>query len=50
MKNEMGGWMANYEELEPRFKQSLLDWMETKNPFWSLLGMEVLEMKINYLK
>jgi len=42
--------MTDYEELEPRFKQSLLDWMKTKNPFWSLLGMEILEIKKGWAK
>jgi len=37
--------MTEYEELNPHFKQSLLNWMETKNPFWSLLGMEIIEIK-----
>jgi uncharacterized protein (TIGR00369 family) len=34
-----------YEELTPRFKASLLDWMKTKNPFWTLLGMELVDAK-----
>lgn len=37
--------MPQYEELAPRFKAALLDWMKTKNPFWALLGMELLEIK-----
>ena len=37
--------MAQYEKLAPRFKAALLDWMKTKNPFWALLGMELLEIK-----
>ena len=37
--------MTEYEELNPHFKESLLNWMETKNPFWSLLGMEIIEIK-----
>ena len=40
--------MARYEELDPRFKKSLLDWMKTRNPFWSLLGMEIIEVKNEY--
>jgi acyl-CoA thioesterase len=42
--------MVAYEELEPRFKESLLNWMETKNPFWSLLGMEIIEIKKGWAK
>ena len=37
--------MAEYEELAPRFKAAILDWMKTRNPFWALLGMELLEIK-----
>ena len=37
--------MADYEELAPRFKAAILDWMKTRNPFWALLGMELLEIK-----
>jgi len=42
---EMVEIMANYEELAPRFKEAILDWMKTRNPFWSLLGMELMEVK-----
>ena len=38
--------MAAYEELAPRFKETLMDWQKTKNPFWSLLGMELVSRKI----
>ena len=37
--------MVEYEELAPRFKAAILDWMKTRNPFWTLLGMELLEIK-----
>jgi uncharacterized protein (TIGR00369 family) len=42
--------MSEYEELNPRFKESLLNWMQTKNPFWSLLGMELVEIKRGWAK
>ena len=42
--------MVAYAELEPRFKDALLDWMKTKNPFWSLLGMEIIEIKKGWAK
>jgi len=42
--------MSEYEDLNPRFKESLLNWMETKNPFWSLLGMELIEIKKGWAK
>ena len=37
--------MVEYEELAPRFKAAILEWMETRNPFWSLLGMELMDIK-----
>jgi acyl-CoA thioesterase len=42
--------MSEFEELNPRFKESLLDWMKTRNPFWSLLGMEIIEVKKGWAK
>jgi len=42
--------MAEYEELAPRFKAALMEWMETRNPFWSLLGMELIEIKKGWAK
>ena len=42
--------MTDYEELDPGFKKSLLDWMKTRNPFWSLLGMEIIEIKKGWAK
>ena len=37
--------MTEYEELAPRFKEAILSWMKNRNPFWSLLGMELMEVK-----
>ena len=42
--------MSEYEEIDPRFKESLLNWMKTNNPFWSLLGMELAEIKKGWAK
>ena len=42
--------MAEYEELSPRFKEALMNWQKTKNPFWSLLGMELTEIKKGWAK
>ena len=42
--------MPEYEELNPRFKDSILNWMKTNNPFWSLLGMELTEIKKGWAK
>ena len=37
--------MEQYEALAPRFEAAILDWMKTRNPFWALLGMELVEIK-----
>ena len=37
--------MTEYEDLAPRFTTTILDWMKTRNPFWSLLGMELVQVK-----
>ena len=42
--------MAQYEELDPGFKKSIVEWMKTHNHFWSLLGMEIVEMKKGWAK
>ncbi|MCP4628679.1 MAG: PaaI family thioesterase [bacterium] len=42
--------MSEYEELAPRFKAAIEDWMKNKNPFWALLGMELLEIKTGWAK
>jgi uncharacterized protein (TIGR00369 family) len=42
--------VTEYEELTPRFKTAILDWMKTRNPFWSLLGMELMEIKKGWAK
>ena len=42
--------MSDYEDLNPRFKASLLNWMKTNNPFWSLLGMEIIGIKKGWAK
>ena len=42
--------MSEYEDLDPRLKESLLNWMKTNNPFWSLLGMEIVGIKKGWAK
>ena len=42
--------MSEYEELAPRFKAAIEDWMKNKNPFWALLAIELLEMKKGWAK
>ena len=37
--------MLEYEEVAPEFKKALMNRMHTQNPFWSLLGMELLDVK-----
>ena len=47
---EMVEIMANYEDLSPRFKEAILDWMKTRNPFWALLGIEIVEIRKGWAK
>ena len=42
--------MPEYEELEPHFKDVLLENMKTKAPFWKLLGMELVDVKKGWAK
>jgi acyl-CoA thioesterase len=42
--------MAQYEALDPRFQAAIEDWMKNKNPFWALLGMELMEIKKGWAK
>ena len=42
--------MTEYEELSPKFKDALINWQKTKNPFWSLLGMELVAVKKGWAK
>ena len=42
--------MNDYEALEPRFQEALANWMKTRNPFWSLLGIELIEVKKGWAK
>jgi acyl-CoA thioesterase len=45
-----GETMTEHEELAPSFKAAILNWMKIKNPFWSLLGMELVEVKKGWAK
>ena len=42
--------MAQYEEIDAKFKKSIMEWMKNHNHFWSLLGMEIVEMKKGWAK
>jgi len=37
--------MTDYEEIAPDFKNALMKTMQTKSPFWSLLGMELVDAR-----
>jgi uncharacterized protein (TIGR00369 family) len=37
--------MSEYEKVAPEFKKNLMNRMHTQNPFWSLLGMELLDVR-----
>lgn len=37
--------LTEHEELAPQFKATILDWMKTRNPFWALLGLELVEIR-----
>lgn len=42
--------MSEYEELDPRFREYLLNRMRKNNPFWSLIGMEIILVKKGWAK
>ena len=42
--------MSEYEELNPQFKEHLLNWMKTNNQFWTFLGMEILDVRKGWAK
>jgi uncharacterized protein (TIGR00369 family) len=42
--------MIVYEELSPGFREALMSWQKTKNPYWSLLGMELVDVKKGWAK
>ena len=50
LNTEMMKNMTEYEELSPRFKEALMEWQKTENPFWSLLGMELIAVKKGWAK
>ena len=37
--------VMEHEELAPRFRAAILDWMKTKNPFWAHVGLELVEIR-----
>lgn len=39
-----------YEELEPGHREALLTRIQTASPFWSLLGMELVDVKKGWAK
>jgi len=45
MVNLIKGGMEEFEELDPKLKEFLIETMKTKSPFWTLLGMEIVDVK-----
>ena len=37
--------MPDYEDLSPNFKRTLLKKIKSKQPFWTLLGIQLLDVK-----
>ena len=42
--------MIEYEELDPKFKKLIIEKMKTESPYWSLLGMELVDIKKGWAK
>jgi len=42
--------MEGFEELEPKFKDLLIETMKTKSPYWALLGMEIVDVRKGWAK
>ena len=42
--------VTEHEELAPRFKAAIQDWMKTRNPYWALLGLELVEIRKGWAK
>jgi len=42
--------MEEFEELEPKLKELLIETMKTASPFWALLGMEIVDVKKGWAK
>ena len=40
--------MTDFEELPPRFKEALLTKTKANSPFWSLLDMDLIDVKKGY--
>jgi acyl-CoA thioesterase len=42
--------VSEYEELAPHFRRALLEKVKTKQPYWALLGIELLDVKKGWAK
>ncbi len=42
--------MTHYEDLAPKFRESLLAKMRQESPFWDLLGLELADVKKGWAK
>ncbi len=42
--------MTHYEDLLPKFKETLLTRMQEESPYWTLLGLEIADIKKGWAK
>lgn len=42
--------MPEYEELSPELKELIIETMKTQSPYWSLLGIELVDIKKGWAK
>ncbi len=42
--------MTGYEELDPEFKEFIIEKIKTQSPYWNLLGMELVDLKKGWAK
>jgi len=42
--------MTDYEDLAPKFKETLLTRMQEESPYWTLLGLEIADIKKGWAK
>jgi uncharacterized protein (TIGR00369 family) len=42
--------MTHYEDLSPKFKETLLTRMQEESPYWTLLGLEIADIKKGWAK
>jgi uncharacterized protein (TIGR00369 family) len=42
--------VSEYEELAPSFRRALMEKIKSNQPYWTLLGIEMLDVKIGWAK